>query len=443
MKDNHFESLYPDATRFVEVKKLAEFVKRGASTQLISIPGAGRSALLGLLAHNKNLRIKHFGKEEVKMHFVVVNFTEIRNRPLIDVVKFIFLALVDSLRERGMDSHFLRVNKLLKEYLGFNDELALFQAFKEAVDYLGLENDIKLVFLFDKFEEYIPSATKQFFTNLRVLRARAKYNFSVIFSLNRPLEDLLETDIMSDYHEFVAGNYVYLSLYDEQMANFRISYIEKVTAKKIKPEILSKLIKETGGVGKLLKLSAEAVLSSVEVDKLDLGDFLYSQKTIQEALSEICRSLLPPEQTALIKDDYSNPDIVSYLESIGILQNNNIQIPLFKKHIASHIVDFKGESRKITYQPQNNTILKEDIILSDQLTGSEFKLLSFLLNSQERIVTRDEMIAATWSDVKSTAGITDQAVDQLIFRLRRKIEDNPNTPTHLLTVKGRGFRFIQ
>jgi DNA-binding response OmpR family regulator len=80
-------------------------------------------------------------------------------------------------------------------------------------------------------------------------------------------------------------------------------------------------------------------------------------------------------------------------------------------------------------------------VLSDQLTSSEFRMLRFLLQNEQRVIEREELINIVWGDNKSTAGITDQAVDQLIFRLRRKVEEDANHPTHLQTVKGRGFTF--
>src|SRR5258708_12239894 len=96
---------------------------------------------------------------------------------------------------------------------------------------------------------------------------------------------------------------------------------------------------------------------------------------------------------------------------------------------------------KISYDDHTNTIHKGSTVLSDQLTSSEFRLLRYLLQNEDRIIEREELISVVWGDNKSTAGITDQAIDQLIFRLRRKIEEDANHPTHLQTVKGRGFTF--
>src|ERR1035437_4423794 len=186
MELEHFESLYPDTTRFAEVEKILTFIKEGSSCQVVSVPGVGRSNLLGFLAYNRNLRIKHLGENQGKFHFVYLNFSEIKKKPLIEATKFIFLGLVDSLRERNMDKDYETTNQFFKDSLELKDELVLFQGLKKAVDYLALEKNLTIVFLFDRFEDYIPVVDDGFFANLRVLRNRAKYQFSVVFSLNRP-----------------------------------------------------------------------------------------------------------------------------------------------------------------------------------------------------------------------------------------------------------------
>ncbi len=79
--------------------------------------------------------------------------------------------------------------------------------------------------------------------------------------------------------------------------------------------------------------------------------------------------------------------------------------------------------------------------MSDSLTKSEFRLLRHFLEHPDAIIDREDVISVVWKDTASTEGVTDQAVDQLVFRLRRKIEDDPNSPEHIHTVKGRGFKF--
>src|SRR5450759_492120 len=152
METQHFESLYPDTTRFAEIEKILTFIKEGSSCQVVSVPGVGRSNLLGFLAYNRNLRIKHLGKDQDKFHFVYLNFSEIRKKPLIEATKFIFLGLVDSLRERQMNKDYEVANKFFKDGLQLKDEMVLFQGLKKTVDYLALEKNLTIVFLFDRFE---------------------------------------------------------------------------------------------------------------------------------------------------------------------------------------------------------------------------------------------------------------------------------------------------
>ena len=80
--------------------------------------------------------------------------------------------------------------------------------------------------------------------------------------------------------------------------------------------------------------------------------------------------------------------------------------------------------------------------MSDKLTSLEYKLLKFLIENKGKVLQKEEIINTVWQEGKTTLGVTDQALDQLIFRLRKKIEENPNNPTHIQTIKGRGFRFI-
>jgi len=80
-------------------------------------------------------------------------------------------------------------------------------------------------------------------------------------------------------------------------------------------------------------------------------------------------------------------------------------------------------------------------VISDLLSPQEFRLLRFLIQNEGKIIGRDEIIEAVWTDVKSQEGISDEAIDQMIFRLRKKIEDEPQAPKHIVTVKGLGVRF--
>ena len=95
----------------------------------------------------------------------------------------------------------------------------------------------------------------------------------------------------------------------------------------------------------------------------------------------------------------------------------------------------------IIYDPETNTIKRGNIVISEQLTASEFRLLRYFLENPTKVLERENIINTVWKDNATTLGVTDQAFDQLLFRLRKKIEQNPNKPVIIETVKGRGVRY--
>lgn len=465
----HFEALYPADTRLKPIEQILGFVKAGNSCQLIALPGSGRGNILGFLSYNKAIREKHLGEKQKWFHFVLVNFQEIRKRPLFDATKLLFLVLVDSLKERGMKEEYEVAKTLFKESLRMNDELVLFHGLKKLIDLLAIEKELTIVFLFDRFEEYTPMVTQQFFTNLRLLRDRAKYRFSVVFSLNRPLDELLEPSLFADFYEFVSGHTVFLPLIDKPGMDFRIAYLEKITGKAIDKKTQEAVISLTAGHMKLTRLAFESILAdnpaiaSLSESKVkqsqsdgiatsptsprndnDLETYLLSQKTIRGALYEIWNFLTPAEQSHVLKDLFGKEhedEHTKMLAHLGLATDSQIAIPLFNTFAKQTFKADRVSKEKIRYNSDTNEIYDGDLLLSDKLTALEFKTLRFFIQNADKVVSREELIAAVWNEAKSTAGVTDQALDQLVFRIRKKIEETPTNPLHLQTVKGRGFRF--
>jgi DNA-binding response OmpR family regulator len=73
-----------------------------------------------------------------------------------------------------------------------------------------------------------------------------------------------------------------------------------------------------------------------------------------------------------------------------------------------------------------------------ELTAREVDLLSWFYANPDVVHTRDDLLLRFWG---TGYGGTTRTLDQHIAKLRRKIEDNPARPAHILTVHGAGYRF--
>ena len=76
--------------------------------------------------------------------------------------------------------------------------------------------------------------------------------------------------------------------------------------------------------------------------------------------------------------------------------------------------------------------------VEQRLTTHEAGTLDYLINNRGRDVSRDELLKEVWG---YTAALTTRTVDNQILKLRKKIEDTPGKPRHILTIHGTGYRF--
>lgn len=77
--------------------------------------------------------------------------------------------------------------------------------------------------------------------------------------------------------------------------------------------------------------------------------------------------------------------------------------------------------------------------LDPPLSPAQFTLLVLMIQSAGRVVTRQDVVSSVWPD--AAGGVTDQAVDALIYRLRERLAEINPDHNYVVTVRGHGFRF--
>lgn len=72
-----------------------------------------------------------------------------------------------------------------------------------------------------------------------------------------------------------------------------------------------------------------------------------------------------------------------------------------------------------------------------ELTHKEFQLLELLLKRPGEVISRDQILNSVWGE---EVYVTHRTVDSHVATLRKKIEDEPDRPQYILTVRGVGYK---
>lgn len=95
------------------------------------------------------------------------------------------------------------------------------------------------------------------------------------------------------------------------------------------------------------------------------------------------------------------------------------------------------KSNNITVKLLENRVFKNEIEL--ELTTAEYKLLCLLMKNKNIVLTRKNILDKLWDGNGSF--VDDNTLSVYVRRLRNKIEDNPENPKILLTVRRMGYKW--
>jgi two-component system response regulator ResD len=92
--------------------------------------------------------------------------------------------------------------------------------------------------------------------------------------------------------------------------------------------------------------------------------------------------------------------------------------------------------RDLTIDPARHEVRRGNEAID--LTRVEFRLLSAILGADGRVLSRDQLLDAVYG--QDAADILDRTIDVHIRRLRDKLDDDPDAPRYVQTVRGVGYR---
>ncbi|MDO0375168.1 response regulator transcription factor [Clostridioides difficile] len=114
---------------------------------------------------------------------------------------------------------------------------------------------------------------------------------------------------------------------------------------------------------------------------------------------------------------------------------SRIKALLRRYNVASNVNELS--SNNITIKLLENRVFKGEFEV--ELTTAEYKLLCLFMKNKNIVLTRKNILDKLWDGNGSF--IDDNTLSVYVRRLRNKIEDNPENPKFLLTVRRMGYKW--
>jgi two-component system, OmpR family, alkaline phosphatase synthesis response regulator PhoP len=76
-----------------------------------------------------------------------------------------------------------------------------------------------------------------------------------------------------------------------------------------------------------------------------------------------------------------------------------------------------------------------------ELTPLEFHILKLLIGRKGEVLKRDDFLDGVWGE--DNVAVSFRTVDSHIANIRKKLEDDPARPRHILSIRGVGYKFVE
>ncbi len=107
-----------------------------------------------------------------------------------------------------------------------------------------------------------------------------------------------------------------------------------------------------------------------------------------------------------------------------------------KSEIKKEIEEYAFGDIEVDFRKQE--VLKQK--KSVRISVKEIEILKYFIQHEGEVVTRDMLLNEVWGYEKFP---TTRTVDNYVLSLRKKIEDDPTAPRHLLTIHTAGYKFVK
>lgn len=102
--------------------------------------------------------------------------------------------------------------------------------------------------------------------------------------------------------------------------------------------------------------------------------------------------------------------------------------------------DLPAGVERLRLDEDTRQVIVREQVVDPPLSPAQFRLLALLIASQGGVVGREEVVRQVWPEALEE-GVSEQAIDALVRRLRERLNEIDPSHQYIVTVRGHGFRF--
>ena len=102
-----------------------------------------------------------------------------------------------------------------------------------------------------------------------------------------------------------------------------------------------------------------------------------------------------------------------------------------------------GDIEEVAFANLKIDFKKQEMLRGEnpvRLSATEYRILHYFIDHEGEVISRDKFLDEVWG---YDSYPTTRTVDNYILSLRKKIEDDPANPKHLLTIHKVGYKFVK
>ena len=438
---NEYWQLFGPNFRQIEVRDIADWINRWESGSVIALPGMGRASFLDYLANHPTALANHLRPDHDEVICVSLDINQLPDLQLATFYRILLRAIYEKLEEFNQSLRDI-ITELYRKCEASQDPFLSQSALRELLQRIRLMQ-VRLVFIFNRFDDFCRNATQEMLATLLDLRDSFRNTVIYIVGVSRELHFLTALDQKHPLYQVIDTHHCYLGPLTSADCRNMISTRLSHASAQLQHDAQHQLGPLTGCISALNRVCCQLLDQFPELlTSPDLTSVLLAHDAVQFRISRIWNALTSTEQYALIarhEEPISNnlsDSQIDVLSQLGIWNAN-------EKDLNGSIMQAFADKQAKTETGMLRIDESTDLIMRGRhpitaMSPLEEGVLRFLLQRPQKRCSYSEIILAVWDvDDSGRKGVTDQALHQVARRVRLHIETDPSQPRYLVNYRGK------